>query len=156
MNRLLALLTLLAVFVSACAVAPPRPAGPTMIPGKIFNLTDGTIFDFSIERSSGIGIMTARNLSTGEEFTGDYSAMLVDGGVSTGTYRNAWGTETGSVTTQTPGTRGVGKGVLRGNRGTIISISMDIKPSYVAHINPSGFGEGTDNNGVKYQVQFGR
>jgi hypothetical protein len=39
--------------------------------------------------------------------------------------------------------------------GTVISISMDIKPSYDPRINPSGFGDGTDNNGLKYQVQFG-
>ena len=141
--------------ISACAVAPPRPAGPVMIPGKMFNLKDGTLFDLQIERSSGIGTITARNLATGEVFTGNYSAMVVDGGVSVGTYRNAWGTETGSVTTQSAATRGVGKGVLRGASGTIISFTLDIKPSYNPNINPSGFGEGTDNNGVTYQLQFG-
>jgi len=126
-----------------------------MIPGHMYSLHDGTEFVFAIERSSGKGIMTARNLKTGEVFAGTYTAMLVDGGVSTGAYQNAWGFNTGTVTTRKPGTRGVGKGILRGNKGTIISISMDIKPSWDYRVNPSGFGEGTDNKGIKYQVQFG-
>lgn len=155
MKRLLASLLLLTLLVAGCAVAPPTPQGPIMIPGVMFNLQDGTEFKFAIERSSGNGIMTARNLTTGEEFTGNYSAMLVDGGVSTGTYTNSWGFNAGTVTTQTAPTKGVGKGVLRGNMGTVISISMDIKPSYDYNVNPSGFGEGTDNHGIKYQVQFG-
>ncbi|MBU2551878.1 MAG: hypothetical protein KKB20_25940 [Proteobacteria bacterium] len=155
MKKLLASITLLTLLAAGCAVAPPAPTGPIMIPGHMFSLKDGTEFTFAIERSSGTGIMTARNLATGEEFTGNYTAMLVNGGVSTGTYKNAWGTDTGTVTTNTAATRGVGKGILRGNKGTVISISMDIKPSYDPRINPSGFGEGTDNHDLKYQVQFG-
>lgn len=155
MKKLLASIALLTFLFSGCAVAPPTPTGPIMIPGHMFSLKDGTELTFAIERSSGVGIMTARNLTTGEEFTGNYTAMVVDGGVSTGTYKNAWGTNTGTVTTNTQATRGVGKGILRGNMGTVISISMDINPSYNPRINPSGFGEGTDNNGIKYQVQFG-
>jgi len=155
MKALPAFVVLLAVFFCGCAVAPPAHQGPIMIPGNMFKLDDGTEFVFAIERSSGIGIMTARNLKTGETFTGKYTAMLVDGGVSTGAYQNAWGFNAGTVTTRKAATRGVGKGILRGDKGTVISISLDIKPSWDYRVNPSGFGEGTDNKGVKYQVQFG-
>lgn len=155
MKKRLASIALVALLVFACAGAPPTPEGPDMIPGHMFNLKDGTEFEFAIERSSGIGIMTARNMRTGEEFTGNYTAMVVDGGVSTETYTNSWGFSGGTVTRNTPATKAVGKGILKGNAGTVISISMDIKPSYNINIYPSGFGEGTDNHGVKYQVQFG-
>ena len=90
MKKVLAFIALLTVLFAGCAVAPPTPTGPIMIPGHMFNLKDGTEFIFAIERSNGVGIMTARNLTTGEEFNGNYTAMLVDGGVSTGTYTNAW------------------------------------------------------------------
>ena len=121
----------------------------------MYNLQDGTEFDFAIQRTSGAGSLYARNLKTGEVFSGHYTAMLVNGGSSTGTYQNAWGFKAGSVTTSRPATNAVGKGILRGNKGTVISFSMDIKPSWDARIYPSGFGEGTDNKGEKYQLQFG-
>lgn len=155
MKALPAFIVLLAALLCGCAVAPPAHQGPIMIPGHMFSLNDGTEFAFAIERSSGTGSMTARNLKTGEVFAGRYTAMMVDGGVSTGAYQNAWGFNAGTVTTRKPGTRAVGKGILRGDKGTVISISLDIKPSYDYRINPSGFGEGADNKGVKYQVQFG-
>ena len=155
MKKMIISITLLSLLFAGCAVVPQTQTGPIMIPGRMFNLKDGTEFVLAIERSSGIGIMTARNLVTGEQFAGNYTAMLTDGGVSTSTYNNNWGFDAGTVTTNTPGTKAVGKGILRGDRGTVISISMDIKPSYKAHINPSGFGDGTDNTGTRYQLQFG-
>ncbi len=146
---------LLSLMFAGCAVAPRTQTGPIMIPGRMFNLKDGTEFVLAIERSAGTGIMTARNLLTGEQFAGNYTAMLTDGGVSTSTYNSTWGFDTGTVTTKTAGTKAVGKGILRGDKGTVISVTMDIKPSYKARINPSGFGDGTDNNDIHYQLQFG-
>ncbi len=146
---------LLFLMLSGCAVAPPTQTGPVMIPGSMFSLKDGTEFAFAIEYKFTNGIMTARNLTTGEEFYGNYTVIVSDGEVSKGTYRNAWGVHTGSVTTTTTATRATGRGILRGNKGTVIGITMDIKPTYSRTIFPTGFGDGTDNNGTRYQLQIG-
>jgi hypothetical protein len=145
---------LLTLMFSGCAVAPPTQTGPIMIPGRMFNLNDGTEFALAIEYRFDNGIMTARNLKTGEEFNGNYTAIFEDGEVSKGTYSNAWGGNVGSVTTTARATRGTGKGILRGDKGTVISVTMEIKPTYNRNIYPTGFGEGTDNNGTHYQLQF--
>jgi len=144
------------LFLAGCAVGPPPVSGPVMIPGRMYCLKDGTEFQLAIERSSGVGMMTGLNTVTGERFTGTYSAMVTEGGaVEQSTIANNWGTTTGTVSKTTLATKAIGRGVLRGDKGTVISFSVDIKPSYHPSINPSGFGEGTDNNGLKYQIQFG-
>ncbi|HSW61738.1 MAG TPA: hypothetical protein VLH56_00225 [Dissulfurispiraceae bacterium] len=155
LKKQIGFIILLSLMLSGCAVAPPTQTGPIMIPGSMFSLKDGTEFVFAIEYRFNNGIMTARNLTTGEDFYGNYTAIFADGEVSKGTYRNAWGGHAGSVTTTTTATRGTGKGILRGDKGTVISITMDIKPTYNRSIYPSGFGDGTDNNGTRYQLQFG-
>lgn len=142
--------------LAGCATGPQPVSGPVMIPGRIYCLKDGAELQFAIERSSGQGMMTALNPVTGERFTGTYSAMVTEGGgVEQSTIANNWGTTTGTVSKTTLATKAIGRGVLRGDKGTVISLTMDIKPSYHPAINPSGFGEGTDNNGLKYQIQFG-
>lgn len=147
---------LLAMLLTACAVTESTSTGPVMIPGRIFSLQDGTALEFAIERSSGQGTMTAFNPVTGERFNGVYTAMITQGGViEQSVASNFWGQVGPTVTTQTLATRAAGRGVLRGDKGTVISITMEIKPSYDARVNPSGFGDGVDNHGVKYQVQFG-
>lgn len=146
----------LLVLLSACASGPRQEAGPVMIPGRIYCLKDGAELQFAIERSSGLGSMTAFNPVTGERFTGTYSAMITEGGgVEQSTVANNWGTTTGTVNTVKAATKAEGRGILRGDKGTVINLRMDIRPSYDARINPSGFGEGTDNHGLGYQVQFG-
>lgn len=148
-------LALLSV-LSGCAVGPPPQPVVTMIPGRIYCLKDGTELQFAIERTNGQGSMTATNLTTGERFTGTYSAMVTEGGaVEHSTLANNWGTTTGTVSKTTMATKAVGRGILRGDKGTIISLTLEIKPSYNPAINPSGFGEGTDNHGLVYQIQFG-
>ena len=127
-----------------------------MIPGRIYSLNDGTALEFAIERTNGQGIMTAFNPVTGEHFTGTYSAFVIEGGATEqSTAQNFWGQVGPTVTKTTAATRAAGRGVLRGDKGTVISITMDIKPSYHPQINPSGYGDAVDNNGLKYQVQFG-
>jgi hypothetical protein len=155
LTKTIVFMILLLPIFSGCAVAPPTETGPIMIPGSMFSLKDGTEFIVAIEYRFNNGIMTARNRSTGEEFYGNYTAIFADGEVSKSTYRNAWGGDAGSATTTTTATRGTGKGILRGDKGTVISVTMDIKPTYNRSIYPSGFGEGTDNNGTRYHLQFG-
>jgi hypothetical protein len=146
---------LIALLLGGCAAAP-RATGPIMIPGRIYCLKDGTALEFAVERSNGQGMMTAFNPVTGERFTGTYSAMITEGGATEQSVAtNFWGQVGPTVTKTSAATRAAGRGVLRGDKGTVIAISVEIKPSYVPHINPSGFGDGIDNNGVKYQVQFG-
>jgi hypothetical protein len=106
--------------------------------------------EFAIQTSYGSGTMTAFNPATGERFSGQYTGIYKGGGTSQGVYTDSWGFATGSVTTQQAPTGAVAKGVLIGDKGTVINVSMDIQPGD----RPTGFGEGTDNNGVKYQVQF--
>lgn len=155
MKKKIILIMFMSVIFSGCAVTPPLESGPIMIPGSMFNLKDGTKFTFAMEYRFNNGIMTASNPTTGEAFNGNYTAIFDDGQVSKGTYQNQWGGHTGSVTTTTTATRGTGKGILRGDKGTIISVTMDIKPTYSRSILPSGFGEGTDNNGGQYQLLIG-
>lgn len=153
---ILSALAVLLALLSACASGPPPVTGPVMIPGRIYCLKDGSELQFAIERSSGLGTMTAFNPVTGERFTGTYSAMITEGGgVEQSTMANTWGTTTGTMSTVKAATKAEGRGVLRGDKGTVINLRMDIRPSYHPQINPSGFGEGTDNNGLGYQVQFG-
>lgn len=154
--RLLIALALNFLLFAGCAVAPPRATGPVMIPGRIYSLKDGTALDFAIERSNGQGIMTAFNPVTGERFTGTYSAIITEGGqVEQSTATNFWGQVGPTVQKTTTATKAAGRGVLRGDKGTVINLRVDIKPSYHPQINPSGFGDAEDNNGQKYQVQFG-
>lgn len=144
------------ILLTACATPQHTPTGPVMIPGRLYSLQDGTALEFAIERSRGQGIMTAFNPVTGERFTGTYSAIITEGGgTEQSVANNFWGQVGPTVTKTTAATRAAGRGVLRGDKGTIISITVEIKPSYNPHINPSGFGDGLDNRGVKYQVQFG-
>ena len=140
------------LFVSAlmagCATMPD-PVGQ-MLPGKMYSLQDGTELNFEIQTSYGTGAMTAYNPVTGEKFSGQYTGIYTGGGASQSNVTNSWGFSTGSVTTQSAPTGAIAKGILRGDRGTIINVSLNIQPG----ARPTGFGEGTDNKGVRYQIQF--
>lgn len=118
-----------------------------MIPGKMFSLKDGTQLAFAAEYSTGSGSLTAHNPTTGESFMGQYTGIYTGGGTST---TESGGLFSSTVTTQTAPTGAKIKGILRGDKGTIINIDMDIQPGD----NPTGFGEGVDNNGVHYQIQI--
>lgn len=156
MNARFLVSLLLVLLLGACAIPLSTATGPIMIPGRLYSLQDGTALEFAVERSSGQGIMTAFNSVTGERFTGTYSAIITEGGgTEQSVATNFWGQVGPTVTKDTAATRAAGRGVLRGDKGTVISITMEIKPSYDPRINPSGFGDGVDNHGVKYQVQFG-
>lgn len=136
MKKLIVFIILLSLMFAGCAVTPPPQTDPIiMIPCSMFSLKDGTEFVFAIEYKFKNGIMTARNLKTGEEFHGNYTVIFPLRGVYN--------------------TRGSGKGILIGDKGTVISVMMDIMPTYNRSIFPSGFGEGKDNNDTQYQLQIG-
>ena len=140
---------LLLVVLGGCVMPNVNPIG-TMLPGKMFSLNDGAQFEFEIQTSYGTGIMTAFNPANGEKFSGQYTGIYKGGGTEQGVYTNSWGFTTGSVTTKSAPTGAVAKGVLVGDKGTVINVNMDIQPG----ARPTGFGEGVDNKGARYQIQF--
>jgi len=121
-----------------------------MLPGKMYSLKDGTEMTFAAQFSYGTGILTAYNPVTSENFTGQYTGIYTDGGVTQTEHTNSLGFSTGTYTTQTAANHAKIKGILKGDKGTIITIEMDIQTGD----NPKGIGEGTDNYGVHYQIQL--
>lgn len=137
----------------------------TKLLGKLYSLDDGTAMDFQIERSNGTGGMFAQNLKTGENFTGQYTGTYKGGGVARttedGSYNGSTNRANGTLyqhsgnfrsnkTTFIAPTDATARGVLIGDKGTVIELYMEIRPGIV----PKGHGEGVDNNDKRYQVQF--
>jgi len=110
----------------------------TKLPGKLYSLHDGVVMEFQIERSYGTGGMYAQNLKTGESFSGQYTGTYKGGGTAT-TFGS--GRYTGSTSNHSPGTmyqhsgqinsastaflpppNATARGVLVGNKGTVIEL----------------------------------
>jgi hypothetical protein len=144
---------MLSLLILALGCATVKPAQKTMLPGKIYSLKDGTALSFTIEMAVNSGDMTAYNPLTNENFTGRYTGIFTGGGVSQSTATNNWGNTSGKVTTVSGPTGAKVKGILRGDKGTVIDLNMDVQPGTVRN-PPTGIGEGIDNNGLHYQVQF--
>ena len=123
MKKLTFLLTLFLIICSAFT----SYAGE-MIPGTLFSLKDGSSFTCSVEYSSGQGRIEATNPQTGEKFTGKYTVILVNDMM------------------------GRGKGYIIGDKGTVIFLNMEFSKGS-AWVYPVVYGDGEDNNGVKYQYQ---
>lgn len=115
-----------------------------MLPGRMYASPNGQVLQFNIQTSRGSGSMNAFNDQSGERFVGEYHAMPLDQGLMIGSVagRNV-------ALAQVP-TRANGKGVLVGDKGTMITLYLDIKPG----LRPSGHGSGTDQNNVRYEVFF--
>lgn len=150
MKTILALLLVLAL--AGCA--------GTMLPGKLYALADATELEFAIETSRGTGRMTARNPATGETFEGQYTGTYDGGGRTVSRVNtfdpmkpmnksNAPGQGYTVVSNTTPD-HATARGILRGSAGTVIELWLDIQPG----LRPKGHGEGRDNKGQRYQVQF--
>lgn len=138
----------------------------TKLPGKLYSIQDGVTMDFEIERSYGTGAMFAENRKTGEKFTGQYTGTYKGGGTATtmssglrrgtttsverGSIYQHSGTISSSSTTFIPPSDATARGILMGDKGTVIELYMEIRPGIV----PKGHGEGIDNKGNRYQVQF--
>lgn len=121
----------------------------TMLPGKLYALKDATVLEFQIQTSYGSGSMTATNPKTGEKFTGQYTGIY-HGQKSAFTNVSDNRGNSATVTSFSPPTNATAKGVLMGDMGTVIELFMEIQPG----IKPRGNGEGVDNHGQRYQVQF--
>ena len=144
---------MLSFFSLLVGCATVKPAQKIMLPGKIYSLTDGTEMSFSIEMAVNSGEMTAYNPKTSETFTGQYTGIFTGGTVSQSSTTNAWGSTSGKVTTVSSPTGAKVKGILKGDKGTIMDVTMDVQPGTVQN-PPKGIGEGIDNHGLHYQIQF--
>jgi hypothetical protein len=137
-------ITLLALLLTACAAGGYAPG--TMLPGKIISLSDGTTFPMQYEFAASSGAMTATNPVTGEYFQGTYTGIQ-ETHVVQHTEASFWGDTDQSVETSAVAQAAA---VLVGNKGTVLNLKLHVKIGNP----PSGFGEGEDNKGVKYNVQF--
>ena len=134
--------------------------------GKLYSLRDAVTLEFEIETSRGTGDMRATNPKTGEKFTGQYTGIrktttvLLPTGLAGNEPANAadaffrglngglaGGLNNSAVIAPNYATA---RGVLAGDKGTMIELFMEIQPG----LKPKGHGEGTDNKGGRYQVQF--
>jgi len=121
-----------------------------MLKGQLISMADGNIHPFAIQKSYGTGAMTATNSVTGEAFSGQYTGTYQGGGSSFGTVYNPQSATYANVQMHRRPTDATARGYLRGDKGTVIEIFMDIEPG----IRPKGNGTGTDNHGNRYQIQF--
>lgn len=101
----------------------------------------------------------ACNPVSGECFTG--RMMLMEKGESsTAVVTNAWGFKTGEIQTSSGGKTKTARGILKGDKGTIIHLTLETqrvdenRPGGGAPFYYRGFGEGTDNHDSRYSVQF--
>jgi hypothetical protein len=131
-----------------------------MLTGQLHAIDDGTTLQFEIERSHGKGKLTALNPKTGEKFEGTYTAVM-HGEEATftqvSTFDPAKAVNRGNMpnqgytaTSHKAGDYAAARGILIGDKGTTIELRMEIEPG----IKPRGHGEGRDNSGRRYQVQF--
>jgi hypothetical protein len=136
---------LLAVLLCGCATQGYAPG--TMLPGRIISLSDGTTLAMQYELTSGSGRMVATNPVTGEFFQGTYTAVL-ENRTRTHVDNSLFGND--NETSVETSDVAQGSAVLVGNKGTVLNLKLQVKVGNP----PSGFGEGQDNKGVKYNVQF--
>lgn len=127
-----ALLTLLfaAALLGGCAT----PSGETTsgwLPGSLTCLQDSVVLPFKIQRayayggSGGAGV-AASNPQTGEQFTGQYVAIIKAPSLYQATAN------------------------LIGDQSNVIELNFTIRAGW----RPHGTGTGKDNRGRKYQLQF--
>jgi len=100
-----------------------------MLQGQMYRLDTGAQWPFGIQTSYGTGKLTATDPQSGEVFSGQYTGVYHGGGRSFGTAFNAQLLTTTTVQTFTPPSNATARGILRGNRGTVIQIYLDIRPS---------------------------
>jgi hypothetical protein len=136
----------LSLLLVGCAQSPYQLG--TYIPGRIVSLSDGKILPMQIELSYGSGHMKAVNPDTGETFDGIYTAIN-ETKLSAVSRPGLFGDQdVASQTTVSDVSQS--SAVLVGSKGTVIDVKMTIKSG----APPIGYGDGVDNAGKKYRVQF--
>lgn len=138
--------------LSACVSIPAE----RVFHARMYNLSTGEIVTgISRTNRAGQSVITAGPTKSGETFTGE--ATSIDNRVATSTHGGGRVStpgvltdtyiRTSSYSTSTPGYQN-GSAILVGSQGTVIDIL------YRVSLSGLGEGEGQDNNGVRYRVQF--
>lgn len=144
--------TLVAVVLSACASVPAE----RVFTSRMYNLSTGEVITgVSRTNRAGHSVITAGPTKSGETFTGE--ATSIDNRVRSSSYGGGRIStpgvltdsyiRTSSYSTTTPGYQN-GSAILVGSQGTVIDIL------YRVSLSGTGEGEGKDNKGVSYRIQF--
>ncbi len=150
--RSLVMALVVAATLSSCALVPAE----RVFESRMYNLATGeVVIGVSRTNRAGQSVITAGPTQSGETFSGE--ATTIDNrihassqgsgtvhtpGILTDTY-----IRTSSYSTTTPGYQN-GSAILVGSKGTVIDIL------YRVSLAGTGEGEGTDNKGVRYRIQF--
>jgi hypothetical protein len=102
---------------------------------------------FAIQKTTGSGDVTAFNPTTQESFCGNYVAV-VSGSNVTSAYATNDGAGFGSSTARS--NLAGASAYLRGDKGTMLTCSMEIQPGWYPH----GIGSCSDNHSIAYRLQF--
>lgn len=144
---------------TAGPVAPAKPHNPasavkphTWLKGTMVS-SDGSQFEFRIQKKfawggSATGGVWASNLLTGECLSGQYTAILPRSVRTAHAYSSSgsWATAFG----HTQGRNANAVASLTHPQGRIVQIRMEI----LAGLSPHGIGQGADQDGNTYTVQF--
>ena len=141
-----------ATLLSACASVPAE----RVFSSRMYNLSTGEVIN-GVARTNRAGqsVLTAGPTKSGETFSGE--ATSIDNRVRSSSYGSGTVStpgiltdsyiRTSSYSTSTPGYQN-GSAILVGSQGTIIDIL------YRVSLSGTGEGEGKDNKGVSYRMQF--
>jgi hypothetical protein len=150
MKRVMAIVTLFALVMPGCASNSSYKIGD-MLPGKIISLSDGKILPMQIQLSSvrrPTAKMTASDPATGEQFDGNYTC-IVESKVVQHSRPGFLGDQNTGQSLEVSNTCPC-SAVLVGNKGTVLNTKMMITSGNP----PLGTGDGEDNKGLKYAIQF--
>jgi hypothetical protein len=155
--RILLAAAIVALLLSACASLPPfgKHRYP-MLPGTLEPVKEATRIDFELSYDAGMtgGNIRAINPTTRERFTGMYTSARGASSPAEGTAEAAGiAAGKGRAHGREPAKA---KGLLRGNRGTIVEMTLDLEigGEREPYRNVRGSGEAKDNRGGRYRAKL--
>lgn len=164
-------LLLIAALLSGCASNPtPVSTEPSAsagdpsdgwIHGSLSCLEDGTVYSFRIQKKiawggSATGGIVALNSTPRARFSGQYTGILPGGRANAWANASAWDSNGGYASANTSSfstwrsTVANAEGTMADGSGTLIQIAMQINAGW----SPHGIGQGIDNKGRHYSIQF--
>lgn len=133
-------------------VEVPRDESDGWIKGTLISLEDGTHYEFRIQKKmawggSATGGVVAINPTTKERLAGQYTGMMQSSRAnafamnSSGQWASGWATATSRNANAFASLTGG-------------DVSIQLRMEIMSGFSPHGMGEGLDNHGHHYQVQF--